>query len=131
MPGADQNIAAEAAPTGIHPSRRSGRAALRFSRDKPGHVLELQPLPQFPAGLWEGLQPRQLFLVLERPRISSGLRNVDAGADQNIAAEAAPTGIHPSRRSGRAALRFSRDKPGHVLELQPLPQFPAGLWEGL
>ncbi|MBN7118920.1 hypothetical protein ACP87_14515 [Pseudomonas oleovorans] len=91
----------------------------------------LKPLPQFPAGLWEGLQPRQLFLVLERPRISSGLRNVDAGADQNIAAEAAPTGIHPSRRSGWAALRFSRDKPGHVLELQPLPQFPAGLWEGL
>ena len=55
MPGADQNIAAEAAPTGIHPSRRSGWAALRFSRDKPGHVLELQPLPQLHAGLWEGL----------------------------------------------------------------------------
>ena len=32
----------------------------------------LKPLPQFPAGLWEGLQPRQLFLVLERPRISLG-----------------------------------------------------------
>ena len=91
----------------------------------------LKPLPQARGELWEGLQPRQLFLVLERPRISSGLRNVDAGADQNIAAEAASTGIHPSRRSGWAALRFSRDKPGHVLELQPLPQFPAGLWEGL
>ena len=91
----------------------------------------LKPLPQFHTGLWEGLQPQQLFLALERPRISSGVRNVDAGADQNIAAEAAPTGIHPSRRSGWAALRFSRDKPDHVLELQPLPQLHAGLWEGL
>ena len=91
----------------------------------------LKPLPQNPSYRWEWLQSRQLFLALERPRISSGLRNVDAGVDQNFAAEAAPTGIHPSRRSGWAALRFSRDKPGHVLELQPLPQFPAGLWEGL
>ena len=89
------------------------------------------PSHSSPRACGRGFSRDSFFWCANCPRISSGYETWMPGADQNIAAEAAPTGIHPSRRSGRAALRFSRDKPGHVLELQPLPQFPAGLWEGL